>query len=240
MRFADIHNHSLFGVDDGPATAAEMYAMVDAAWADGVGAICLTPHFHPGYFGLRRVQAERAFQVLCRYASEKYPELRLYLGNELRWSPESPAWLESGDCRTLGGTDHVLVDFSAGEGESTIVKGLRRLLSAGYRPVLAHAERYRDLKTDTVRALSRSGALIQIDVQSLFGGYGLGARLRCGKLLKHDLVDIAATDAHDLGRRGPLMSRAYREIAKKYGEACACAIFAENPLALLAEPGKEQ
>ena len=238
MKFADLHNHSLFGLDDGPETEEEMFALVDAAWADGIGTICLTPHFYPGGFGLPR--PEGAFEALTRYASEKYPALRLYLGNELRYSPGCLSWLKSGACRTLNGTDHVLVDFAAGEPEEAIVKGLRRLLSAGYRPVLAHAERYGALKTETVRALSRSGVSIQMDVQSLFGVYGLGARLRCGKLLKQNLVDIAATDAHDLGRRSPILSRGFREIKKKYGEACACAIFAENPLALLAETGKEQ
>lgn len=240
MRFADLHNHSLFGVDDGPETEAEMFALVDAAWADGVGTICLTPHFHPGYFGHNQSGVRRAFEALTRYASEKYPALRLYLGNELRYSPGCTAWLESGDCRTLNGTDHVLVDFAAGEPEETIVKGLRRLLSAGYRPVLAHAERYGALKPDTIRALSRSGVSIQMDVQSLFGVYGLRARLRCRTLLKQNLVDLAATDAHDLGRRSPILSRGFREVEKKYGEACACAIFADNPLALLAETGKEQ
>lgn len=233
MRFADIHNHSLFGVDDGPKTPEQMHELLDAAWTDGIGTICLTPHYHPGYFGENRERAMEAFETLRAYAAEKYPDMKLYLGNELRWSSACLNWLAAGDCRTLNGTDYVLVDFAASESERNIVRGLEQLLSAGYKPVLAHAERYRNLPRRQIRALSRDGIWIQMDVQSLFGGYGLGARLRSGWLLKQKLVDIAATDAHDMGRRSPILSRGFRDVARKYGEAYAGAIFAENPLLLL-------
>ncbi len=233
MSFADLHNHSLWGVDDGAKTEQEMFAMVDAAYADGIEAICLTPHFHPGYFGIHDEGTKQAFDALTRYAAEKYPELRLYLGNELRYSSECLSWLESGACRTLNGTDFVLVDFQEGESERIIVRGLQRLMSAGYKPVLAHGERYRDLSQKAVLDISRSGAWIQIDVQSLFGVYGLGARIRSRDLLKKKLVDIVATDAHGLGRRSPVLSRGYRMVEQKYGSAYAERLFRKNPLRLL-------
>ena len=239
MRFADLHNHTLSGVDDGPQTPEQMYEMLDTAWADGIGTICLTPHFHPGYFGDNQDRAAEAFEGLRRYAAEKYPDVKLYLGNELRWSGECLSWLQSGACRTLNGTDYVLVDFDASESERNIIRALARLLNAGYKPVLAHAERYGALSERQIRILSRDGVWIQMDVQSLFGVYGLGARLRSRALLKQKLVDIAATDAHSLGRRSPILSRGYREIARKYGEAYAGALFAENPLRLLAGMDRE-
>lgn len=233
MRFVDLHNHTLWGVDDGPKAEQEMFRLLDAAYDDGVGTICLTPHFHPGYFGENSGQAERSFQSLTRYAAEKYPDMRLYLGNELRFSGECLSWLQGGACRTLNGTDYVLVDFHEQEPARSIVKGLERLMSAGYTPVLAHAERYRGLSARGVWELARNGVWIQIDVQSLFGCYGLGARLRCWKLLKKKLVDIVATDAHDLRRRTPVLSRGYRVISRKFGSDCAERLFAENPLRLL-------
>lgn len=238
MKFADLHNHTLFGADDGPRTEQEMFEMLDAAWADGTEVICLTPHFHPGYFGDNRDRVDRAFEILSRYAVQKYPAMRLYLGNELRYSGECLSWLESGSCRTLNGTDRVLVDFNETEPEDNIIKGVERLMNAGYRPVLAHAERYRALSVRRIRDLSRNGVFIQIDVQSIFGTYGLHARLRSRHLLSDKLVDIVATDAHGLGRRSPILSRGYRDIERKYGDTYASAIFVENPLLLL--EGKSQ
>lgn len=233
MKFTDLHNHTLWGVDDGPGTEDEMLRMLDAAWADGLENLCLTPHFHPGYFGDNREKTREVFETLRRYAAEKYPAMGLYLGNELRYSGECLSWLESGACRTLNGTGCVLVDFEENQTEAHIVKALERLMSAGYRPVLAHAERYRSLSVQRIWELTRNGVWIQIDVQSLFGTYGLGARLRSRNLMKKKLVDIVATDAHGLGRRSPILSRGYREVRRKYGDVYATTIFAENPRRLL-------
>jgi protein-tyrosine phosphatase len=233
MIFADLHNHALWGVDDGPKTEQQTRLMLDAAYADGLRTLCLTPHFHPGYFGMHSEQTDRTFSALVKYAEEKYPDLKLYLGNELHYSRECMDWLESGACRTLNGTDYILVDFHDGETERNIVKGLKRLMAAGYMPVLAHAERYRDLSVKAIEDLSANGVRIQFDVQSLFGGYGLGARFRCGRLLKKKLADIAATDAHDPEHRSPQMSRGYRTVARNYGSAYAEALFLRNPLRLL-------
>lgn len=238
MKFADLHNHTLCGVDDGPRTPEEMFAMLDAAWADGTEVICLTPHFHPGYFGDNHQRTGQAFEILTRYAAAKYPAMRLYLGNELRYSGECLSWLESGICRTLNGTDRVLVDFNEHEPERNIIKGLERLMSAGYRPMLAHAERYSALSVGCIRELSRNGVCIQIDVQSIFGIYGMHARLCSRKLLCQSLVDIVATDAHGLGRRDPILSRGYRYVERKHGESYASTIFAKNPVLML--EGKSQ
>ena len=86
MNYADIHMHALFGVDDGPATEKEMFQIMDAAYEDGARLICLTPHFHPGYFGDNRSKTESAFRILLDYEHTAHPDLKLYLANELRYS----------------------------------------------------------------------------------------------------------------------------------------------------------
>lgn len=54
MTYSDMHIHALYGVDDGAKTEEMMLAMVDAEYQDGVRFFCLTPHYHPGYFGDNR------------------------------------------------------------------------------------------------------------------------------------------------------------------------------------------
>ena len=43
MNFSDLHIHILSGVDDGPKTEVDMYAMADAAYAGETRIICATP-----------------------------------------------------------------------------------------------------------------------------------------------------------------------------------------------------
>jgi protein-tyrosine phosphatase len=239
MYFADIHFHALYGVDDGARDEAQMLAMVDHAYRDGTRLLCLTPHFHPGYFGDNAAKAEHAYQSLSRHAAEKWPDLRLCLGNELRYSPESPAWLSDGACRTLNGTGYVLVDFSQQETARGIAKGLYRLLSAGYTPILAHAERYASLNRKLLGEFAHDGVLVQINAGSLLGCFGLRQRWRSRAILQSDLAQLVCSDAHDLTGRSPTLSQAFRFIEKKYGSDYAEAVCYKNALALL-ESGQEE
>lgn len=87
MFFTGIHIHALYGVDDGAKTEEEMQAIVDASYADGIRALCVTPHFHPGYFGDNGNQVEATYQRLKAYIQQKYPDMELYQGNELQIQP---------------------------------------------------------------------------------------------------------------------------------------------------------
>ncbi len=230
MEFADIHIHVLCGVDDGVKTEADMYAMVDAAYADGTRVMCATPHFHLGYFGDNVQKSVAAFDKLSAYVSQKYPKMRLYLGNELRYSRDCVSWLDSGQCRTLNGSRFLLVDFSEWEEEREIVRGLEKLLNAGYLPVLAHAERYQNFGRDkaALHDFRANGVLLQIDAQSLTGGFGLNTRHRSRRLLADRLADVISSDAHNLSERPPGMSNCFAYIAKRYGEDYARALCVEN------------
>ena len=233
MIFADIHIHALSGVDDGPKAERDMRRMVDAVYRDGTRVLCLTPHYHPGYFGENREKAEVSFGKLGDYVREKYPDLELFLGNELRYSPEAVSWLAEGACRAMNGTDFVLVDFHQDEKQKNIVRALEKLMNGGYTPILAHAERYPNLSVRAVQDLARNGVWIQLDVQSLFGDSGFGARLRSKALLKAGLIDVVSSDAHDLNSRIPGLAKGYRYVARKYTKAYADGIFYENALRIL-------
>lgn len=229
MPFADIHTHILWGVDDGPSGPEQMLRMLDAAYADGVRLLCLTPHYHPGYFGRNRDKSREVFGQLERYAGEKYPDMQLYLANELRYDSNCISWLEEGFCRTIG-EGSVLVDFSAGESGKKIQEAMYRLLNAGYQPILAHVERYPHLRGDirALRKLRSQGVMFQITAGSVFGAFGLGAKVAARRLLKEDLVDMVASDAHDMARRKPGLGEIHRYLKEKYGPDRAAALCCEN------------
>lgn len=235
MKYADLHIHALFSVDDGAKTVAEMQAMVDASYADGIRTLCVTPHYHPGYFGENHDKIDFAFSVLSAYVCQRYPEMELCLGNELRYSRDCISWLRSGQCHTLNGTQYVLVDFSETAEAQKISQGMERLLNAGYRPVLAHVERYRALwgKVSLIRSLQENGVLLQVDAQSLLGGFGYRTQLQSKHLMGEGFVMLICSDAHDIKRRPPALSHCYQLVQKKYGTNYAQAVFRENGLNLL-------
>ncbi len=235
MTFADIHNHMLFGVDDGARSETDMRQLIDASYADGVRHLCFTPHYHPGYFGEHQEQIAFAFDMANQYAAERYPDLSLYLGNELRYERSCIEWLEQGRCQTLNATEHLLVDFLYPEPAENILDAMLRILNAGFTPVLAHVERYEKFHRDLreVDRLKSWGVILQVDAQSPLGGLGHGSKVRARRLLDAGVVDLIASDAHDLTKRPPQLQPCYEFVARKYGADYAQQLFWEEPLRLL-------
>lgn len=235
MGYADIHNHALWGVDDGAKTEEEMRQMVVVAYQDGCRTLFLTPHFHLGYFGDNQQKSAQCFQQLQDWAGEQFPDLQLVLGNELRYSQGCIDWLEESKCRPMGQTNFLLVDFSEHEKATVIEKGLSRLFNAGYTPILAHAERYVDLhhRRDVIERLRANGVYIQMDARSVLGDFGFWVKQAAKGLLVRRLVDFVGSDAHDLKRRPPGLAEAYQFIEKKYGNQYAAKVCGENARRIL-------
>ena len=235
MKFVDLHNHALFATDDGPKTEKDMFSLIDAIYKDNIRHLCLTPHYHPGYFGENTKRAERAYSRLFEYVTEKYPDMKIYRGNELRYNRGCVEWVKEGKCHSINGTNYVLIDFSQGEEGDVIVKGTNRILNAGYIPVLAHVERYRKIANnmDFVRELKENGVVIQVDAQSILGVFGIGSKRCCKKMLAYHLVDVVATDAHGSILRPPSITESYKYIEKHYGKKYAETVCIHNPYAIL-------
>lgn len=232
-QYADIHIHALCGVDDGAADEETMRRMIDMSWADGTRLICFTPHWHPALFSDNRERVDAAYRLAQAYVAERQYDLRLALGNELRYADNCVEWLREGFCRTLNGTRYVLVDFGEDEPLPTIIKGLNRLLSAGYKPILAHAERYNAMRGDELRHLRADGVRVQLDAASITGDFGLACKRRARRFLAEGLVDLVSSDAHDTHHRTPLLSEAREWVERRVSEPYAEALFYRNSLRIL-------
>ncbi|MBQ0102275.1 MAG: hypothetical protein KBT31_05730, partial [Firmicutes bacterium] len=210
MIFTDIHIHILPGVDDGADNVDVMKAMLDRIYDEGVRLVCATPHCSRELFGDNRKLILPAFEQLKEYAA-RYPDLKVCLGNELRYSQNCIEAVRDGNCLTLNGSRYVLIDFEEDESEKVIIDAMHRILSTGYTPVLAHAERYVKLsaKPEDLNRLRRDGVIIQVDSMSVFGGWGFSSKLRSRKILKNYCADVVGSDGHNLSSRPPILAKCY-------------------------------
>ncbi len=238
MYFSDIHTHLLYGVDDGASDVNEMYAMVDAAYKDGIRLICATPHCCPNLFGNNREGIDIAYKELTDYCADRYPDLKLFLGSELFYGGDGVMWLKNGLCRPLGGTKYVLVEFGVSEPEASILKSVHELFNKGYIPIIAHAERYTNLSFKQVAEFRKNGVLIQVNATDMHS-IAFCEKLRLKKLLSKKLVDFVSTDAHDLYNRPPCMSVFYKYVSAKYCEDYANEIFCLNAKELFGSISEE-
>ena len=81
--FTDYHAHFVYGVDDGARTREEMFAMLDAAAADGVTRLFATALSTPGMEPFPRDVYQRHLDFARAYCAEKGYDLMLESGAEL-------------------------------------------------------------------------------------------------------------------------------------------------------------
>ena len=220
FRFFDLHNHSLCGVDDGASNFEEMVAMLEASYADGVRAICFTPHFSPYHYGDTSKVSAEAFERISEYASEKHSDMQLFLGHELGYYPGCLESLQNGRCRTLAGSRYVLVDFPQSVEFSELQRGLDSLMRGGFLPILAHAERYTALykQIPWLWDFVASGGLIQLNASSCQASFGSPIRRQWLRLVREGLVHVIASDAHKLKTRSPQMSVCVSQLQKVFSD----------------------
>ncbi len=231
--YIDIHNHMLPGVDDGARSMEQSIQMMALAYQEGIRHIILTPHFIPGQ-DWDEAKTELAYRALCAEAAARYPDLRLYRGNELLCQSGFSAELLHGRCRCVGGR-YVLVEFMPDVSWSTMLKNMEIMQGHGFSPILAHAERYDCLrkKPTLVRELQKYDIMVQVNTDTITGENGFGAKRFASKLLQGQLIDFIGTDCHSVHRRPPRYRACAELLRKKLPEDYAEDILIHNPRTLL-------
>lgn len=220
----DIHQHLLWGLDDGPENEAQTRAMLAQNRAQGIAAAAATVHAAPGLTpvdgGLYRERLEEARQ-LCR---EDAPDLRLIPGAEIAWTWQTVSALRHKKVPTLGDTDYVLLELWRDISWKAAADAVYQLTRAGFCPVIAHAERYMAFllsPRETMELRSRTGALIQINAASLLKPGGLLQRRFTRSLLREGAIDAVASDAHGRESRPINLLEAYQWLRSHTDESYA-------------------
>lgn len=228
--FVDIHTHILPGVDDGAQDLSQSLALLKSAYSQGTGALILTPHYRGRYQKNVSSRLNRVFRELLEAAQKECPGLQLYLGCEVGYELDVSEKIASGKVLTLNGTQYVLLEFQKGTFHTRILDGVLEVLNFGYIPIIAHAERYDAFREHPQLAeeVTRLGALLQLNADSILGKCGFRISRYCHKLLKKRLAHFVATDAHELKSRKPDLKLCYEKLQKKYGKEYADALFIHN------------
>lgn len=208
----DIHCHVLPGLDDGARDLDQALAMLRVAVQDGTSILVATPHARRCDAHTVRVTAE----LLRESAAQQELPLELLVGMEEQLLPDLLERLQSGAALPIGDTRWVLVELPDWtQWPTTLPAQLLELRSAGFRPILAHVERYIPIQREPALALEaiQAGALLQVNADSLFGQNGHAAQHAAARLVRAGAVSILASDAHSPDWRAPRLRDALERVA---------------------------
>ncbi len=190
----DLHCHVLPGLDDGARDLDDAVAMAQRAEADGIAAICATPHIRNDHdvripeLPARLAELTAALKVAgCR--------TRILAGGEV--AVEALDRLDDPELTavTLGGSGRwLLVEPPPGPLDDRLEMGVSALQSRGFRALIAHPERH--LAPDMIQrlaALAESGALVQATAAFLIDPSTSPGML---SLARAGVIHVLGSDAH--------------------------------------------
>lgn len=235
----DIHNHLVPGVDDGANDVPAVLDSVQRMTRLGIRRFVATPHLRgsltlePTRLEQRLSEVTEAWKIARDAIGERFSEVEFRRGHEVLLDLPEP---DLTDPRIrLAGSSFVLVEWPRLRIPPGTPPVLRRISAQGYRPIVAHPERYAGMgeQLELASKWRDAGALLQVNFGSLDGRYGRDARIVALRLLEDGLVDYLASDFHGQSRLNIYKEEAYAVLEER-GAADALDLLCRiNPARIL-------
>lgn len=194
----DIHSHLIPAIDDGSKSLEESLILAQGLIDLGYKNAVTTPHIMSDFYrntpeiindGLHNINqafTEKNIPIDIKGAAEYYIDYDFIakVGKE--------KLLTFGD-------NYILVEFSFVEPPRAINEAFFALQTNGYKPVLAHPERYSywHENPNVLLELKDRDVLFQVNLLSLMGIYGPGSAKMGEFLLEKSMVEWLGTDLHN-------------------------------------------
>ena len=187
----DQHSHILYGLDDGVKTQEDSLAILRFLEEQGVSEVWFTPHVMEDVPNTTEGIRARFEELKSVYRGG----LRFHLAAEYMIDTLFEERLAARDLLTHG-NDTVLVETSAVAPPINLWEVLETMRKAGYRPLIAHPERYRYMDKAGYKRLHDMGCVLQMNLPSIVGFYGESARERALDLLDKGWYSMVGSDCH--------------------------------------------
>ncbi|HEV7346848.1 tyrosine-protein phosphatase [Telluribacter sp.] len=194
---SDLHIHVLPGIDDGAATLNDSLALIDLHYKAGIRRIVATPHIRSDFFPNTTNTIREAWQAIQPVVESRWPDLHLTYAAEYYADDYLITLLEADDLLPLFDR-YLLVETSMRSEQPFFMEILRALVSKGWKPVLAHPERYRPWHRHPERytELYEMNVIFQVNLLSLGGLYGAAEQDMAERLIQQGWVGALGTDLH--------------------------------------------
>lgn len=195
--YVDIHSHLLPGIDDGAKNSNDSKLILDSMIDFGFKQVITTPHTFKNVWDNTAEDIRKTYETTKTELKAESSKVKLRAASEYMMDENFVSLFKSEKLLTLK-ENYVLVEMSYLNPPIQLLDILFELQLEGYKPVLAHPERYNfyHSKPKEYEKLKKAGCLFQMNLLSSVGYYGKDVLNTADKLLTNNLIDFVGSDIH--------------------------------------------
>jgi Capsular polysaccharide biosynthesis protein len=215
--FVDIHSHLLPGIDDGAKDLDDSISLIKKLSSYGIKNFITTPHILGDvYPNTPNVITKKLEEVKTALKVNNITDISISAAAEYMLDEQFSKILETAPLLTLK-DNYVLIEMSYFSPPINLYDMLFQIQLKGYKPILAHPERYNAYHNNFKEfyKLKKAGCLFQLNLLSLTKQYGPLVTKTANKLLKENLYNFIGTDTHHLNHLELLKTIATKQNLKK-------------------------
>ena len=207
----DVHSHLIPGIDDGAKTVEDSIQLLTEFQELGFKKVITTPHIMSDFYKNTPEIILGGLEIVRAAIKEKGLTIEIDAAAEYNLDADFEPLIDAGNILTFG-DNYVLFELPFISEPPMLNSIIWKLQTKGYKPVLAHVERYPYWHNDweKIAGLKDRGVLIQLNINSLTGHYGPEVKKIGEKLVDLDMVDLLGSDCHNMNHMG-LTHRARRK-----------------------------
>ena len=191
----DMHSHVLPGIDDGAQNPEESIFLIKKIMALGIKKIIATPHIMADYYRNTPETINNALEILKAELVKEKIDIVVEAAAEHYFDETFEARVNDNKLMIMG-DGYVLFEFSFISQPPNAIPVIQKIKDLGYKPILAHPERYPYMDIDQFKTLHSWGVDFQLNTISLVGYYGRESKRMAEELIDNQLVDFISSDMH--------------------------------------------
>jgi protein-tyrosine phosphatase len=214
----ELHSHLIPAIDDGVQTIEESVEVL-RVWSEmGYKKVITTPHIISDFYKNGPENILPKLEEVRKALRENNIPIELHAAAEYLIDDTLEQKIEQKELLTFG-KNYVLVELPFTEEPPNIKSALFSLRVNGYKPVLAHPERYGfyGQYKEKYEELFDSGILFQVNIFSLIGYYSPAVQKTAEWLIEKKMVNMIGSDTHGV-RHLPVLQAAIT--SKNYQKIC--------------------
>lgn len=198
----DFHSHLIPGIDDGAQSMEDSLQMIRRFKELGYKKVITTPHVMSDFYRNDSATILSGRDAVRKALAEAKIEIEFDAAAEYYLDEHFEEKINAKDLLTFG-DNYVLFELPFVAEPPNLAAAIFKMQTNGYRPILAHPERYgfwyKDF--DKYHEMKDKGVHLQLNMLSLIGHYSPETQKIAERLIDEELITFLGSDCHNFGHQ---------------------------------------